>query len=120
MESMDFVAPINELINWVVLVLDNDPIVRAVLGIILVFFAPGFAWSLVLFTQINRIERLVLSFALSLALVTLSILGLNIVVNMRITGFNAFLTITVLIIIPLILYFTRKYIQKRKIEPTRK
>jgi len=109
---MDVVTPLGELINWAVPVLDNAPIVRAVLGIILVFFAPGFAWSLVLFKQINRIERLVLSFALSLTLVTLSILSLNIVINMRITGFNALLTILLLIIIPLILYFLRRYRKK--------
>ncbi|MBN2077021.1 MAG: DUF1616 domain-containing protein [Dehalococcoidales bacterium] len=111
---MDVIGPIKELFNWAVPVLDNVPIIRAVIGIILVFFAPGFAWTLVLFKGINRIERLVLSFALSLALVTLSILGLNTVVNMRITGLNAFLSILLLTIIPLVIYFTRRYIHKRK------
>ena len=79
-------------------------IIRAVLGIIFVFFVPGFAWTLVLFKQITHLERLVLSFALSLALVTLSMLGLNAVINMSITGLNAFLTIFFLTIIPLVIY----------------
>jgi hypothetical protein len=43
---------------------------------------------------------------------------LNIVINMRITGLNALLTILALIIIPLIIYFARKYIYKRKTQQT--
>lgn len=113
---MDVMSPIKELFNWVVPVLDKVPILRAIIGIILVFFAPGFAWTLVLFKHITSLERLVLSFALSLALVTLSILGLNLVINMRITGLNAFLTILLLIIIPLIIYYIQRYIRKRKIQ----
>ncbi|UCD09882.1 MAG: DUF1616 domain-containing protein [Dehalococcoidales bacterium] len=111
---MDTLSPIIELFNWAVPVLDYVPVIRAILGIVLVFFAPGFAWTLVLFKQINHIERLVLSFALSLTLVTLSILGLNAVIDMRITGLNALLTILLLTFIPLIIHFIRKYRQKRK------
>jgi len=113
---MEVLSPIKELFNWAVPVLDNVPVIRAILGIILVFFAPGFAWTLVLFKQINHIERLVLSFGLSLALVTLSMLGLNAVVHMRITGLNALLTILLLIFIPLIIYIRPRYIQKRKMQ----
>jgi uncharacterized membrane protein len=115
---MDVISPITEFFNWAAPVLDNVPIIRVIIGIVLVFFAPGFAWTLVLFKQITHLERLVLSFALSLTLVTLSILGLNIVINMRITGLNALLTILALIIIPLIIYFARKYIYKRKTQQT--
>jgi uncharacterized membrane protein len=111
---MDVINPIKELSDWTVPILDNVPVIRGVIGVILVFFTPGFAWTLILFKRINRIERLVLSFALSLALVTLSILGLNVVINMRITGLNAFLTILVLTVIPLLIYITRRYTQKRK------
>ena len=115
---MDFLNPIKELFNWAAPVLDNVPIVRAIFGFVLVFFAPGFAWTLILFKKINYLERLVLSFALSLAIVTLSILGLNVVINMRITGLNALLTILLLIAIPLILYFTQGLIRKRNIQHT--
>jgi uncharacterized membrane protein len=116
---MDGITLINELIDWAVPFLDNIPLVRTILGIVLVFIAPGFAWSLVFFKQINRIERFVLSFALSLTLVTLTILGLNIVLNLPVNGLNALLTILLLTIIPLIIYFIRKYTQKRKTEPTK-
>ena len=115
---MDVISPIQELFSWAVPVLDNVPIVRVFIGIILVFFAPGFAWTLVLFNQITHLERLVLSFALSLALVILSILGLNVVLDMRITGLNTLLIILMLIIIPLTLYFTQKYINKKKSQHT--
>ncbi|MFC1946511.1 DUF1616 domain-containing protein [Chloroflexota bacterium] len=117
---MDVISPIKELFNWAVPVIDTVPVIRAVLGIILVFFAPGFAWTLVLFKQVNHIERLVLSFGLSIALVTLSVLGLNVVINMRITGLNALLIILLLVIIPLIIYFTRRYVHKREIEQKKK
>ena len=116
---MDGITPIKELVDWAVPFLDNVPIVRAVLGIVLVFFAPGFAWSLVLFKQISRIERFVLSFALSLTLVTLTILGLNIVLNLPVNGLNTLLTILLLTIIPLIMYFIRRYTQKRNTEPSK-
>ena len=115
---MDVISPIKELFNWAVPVLDTVPVIRAIIGIVLVFFAPGFAWTLVLFKQITHLERLVLSFALSLALVTLSILGLNIMISMQITGLNALLTIFLLIIIPMIIYFAQKYIHKRKGQQT--
>ena len=115
---MDFFSPIKELFNWAIPVLDNVPIVRAIVGFVLVFFAPGFAWTLVLFKKLSHLERLVLSFGLSIALVTLSILGLNLVIKMRITGLNALLTILLLITIPLILYFTQRYLQKRRTPPT--
>ncbi|HEY94952.1 MAG TPA: DUF1616 domain-containing protein [Dehalococcoidia bacterium] len=117
---MDVISPVKEVFNLVVPVIDNVPVIKAILGIILVLFTPGFAWSLVFFKQINHIERLVLSFALSLALVTLSILGLNAVIKMQITDFNALLTIVLLIIIPLIIYFTQRYIKKRKIKQIEK
>ena len=116
---MDVISPIKELFNWAVPVLDSVPVIRAIIGIVLVFFAPGFAWTLVLFKQITRLERLVLSFALSVALVTLSTLGLNIMINMRITGLNALLIILLLIVIPLIIYFAQKYIHKEKTHQTK-
>lgn len=106
------------LFDWAVPVLDNVPVIQAIAGTILVFFAPGFAWTLVLFKRINYLERLVFSVALSMALVTLSIFGLNAAVNMRINGLNSFLTIVVLIIIPLAVYYTRRYLRKRREKPS--
>ncbi len=111
---MDVISPLKEIFNSTELFLNNIPLIRAIIGIILVFFAPGFAWTLIFFKHISRLERLVLSFALSITLVTLSILVLNALLDMKITGLNALLTIFLLIIIPVIIYYIRRYIIKRK------
>ena len=84
---------------------------RAILGIALMFFLPGFAWTLVFFRRINRLERFVLSVGLSIAIVTLSILALNIVVGIRITGFNSLLIIITVTVIPLAIYYLRRFMQ---------
>jgi len=120
MKSMDILGPIKDLFSWAVPILDDMPIVRVIIGIILVLLAPGFAWTLILFKKITHLERLVLSFALSLALVTLSILGLNIATNMRVTGLSSLLIILLLIIVPLVVYFTQTYVCKRKTRQTEK
>ncbi|MFC2067027.1 DUF1616 domain-containing protein [Chloroflexota bacterium] len=86
---------------------------RAILGFILVFFLPGFAWTLIFFKSITAIERIVLSFGLSIALVTLSILALNVLLNVRITGTNSLLIIVVLTIIPVTIYSIRRFAKKR-------
>ncbi len=95
--------------------LDSLPAIRVILGVILVFFLPGFAWTLVFFSgrQINIIERLALSFGLSIAVVTLSILALNKLVGVRITGFNSVLIILVIIIIPVVIYYLKKLVKRR-------
>lgn len=84
---------------------------RAILGIVLMFFLPGFAWTLVFFRQITLLERFVLSVGLSIAIVTLSILALNIVVGIRITGFNSLLIIITVTVIPLVFYYLRRFMQ---------
>ncbi len=84
---------------------------RAILGIVLMFFLPGFAWTLVFFRQITRLERFVLSVGLSIAIVTLSILALNVLVGIRITGFNSLLIIITVTVIPLVFYYLRRFMQ---------
>ncbi len=84
---------------------------RAILGIVLMFFLPGFAWTLVFFRQITLLERFVLSVGLSIAIVTLSILALNILVGIRITGFNSLLIIITVTVIPLVFYYLRRFMQ---------
>lgn len=83
-------------------------IVRAVLGVILVFWLPGFAWSLVFFREVTRLERLALSLGLSLAIVTLSILLANILFGIRITALNSVLVIVTVTIVPLVVYGLRR------------
>ncbi|MBI4186039.1 MAG: DUF1616 domain-containing protein [Chloroflexi bacterium] len=83
-------------------------IVRAALGFALVFFLPGFAWTLVLFRQINVLERIALSFGLSIAIVALSLLALNKLVGLRISGLNSALVIIVVTIIPVAVYCLKR------------
>jgi len=90
-------------------------VIRAILGFILVFFLSGFAWTLVFFNgkQINLLERTALSFGLSIAIVTLSILALNKLIGVSITGFNAVLVILAVTIIPVVTYYLKRYIKSR-------
>ena len=79
------------------------------------FFLPGFAWTLVFFSgkQINIIERLALSLGLSIAVVTLSILALNRLIGLGITGSNAVLVIIAVTIIPVIIYYLKRLAVRR-------
>ncbi len=112
---MDWLAGIREIIGSAVPFLDSLPAIRGALGFILVFLLPGFAWTLVFFSgrQINIVERLALSFGLSIAAVTLSILALNKLIGVRITGFNAVLIILAITIIPVVIYYLKKIIKRR-------
>ena len=82
-----------------------DPIslTRMILGSIFVLFIPGFAWTFLFFKkqEIDIIERIALSFGLSIALVPLTIFYLNNLFHMKITAVNSFVVISVLTIAPL-------------------
>jgi len=108
---VDWLSPLRELFEFTFPFLERLPIVRALVGFILVFFVPGFAWTLVFFRQVNVIERILLSFGLSIAVVTLSLLFLNRLIGVRITGFNSVLTIITVTIIPLVFYYLNKLIR---------
>ena len=99
---------ISQLFEFAFPLLERLSIVKAFLGFILVFFLPGFTWTLVFFKQINVIERIVLSFGLSIALVTLSLLSLNKLVGIKINGFNSVLIIVVVTIIPVAFYYLNR------------
>jgi uncharacterized membrane protein len=92
--------------------MDNMPVVRAILGFIIVFLVPGFAWSLVFFRKVNILERIVLSLGLSVALVTLSVIFLNVLLHISINGLNALLTIIALTALALAIYFVRRFAPK--------
>lgn len=109
---MDWFSPIRQIFEFAFPFLERLPPVRALLGFILVFFLPGFAWTLVFFKQINIIERIALSFGLSIAVVTLSILTLNVLLGIRITGLNSVLIIIVATIIPVVFYYLKRFIQR--------
>ena len=108
---MDWLSPVRELFEFAFPFLERLPIIRALVGFIFVFFVPGFAWTLVFFRQVNVIERILLSFGLSIAVVTLSLLFLNRLIGVRITGFNSILAIIIVTIIPLAFYYLNKLIR---------
>lgn len=114
--GMDFISTIEGVVNLSIPVLDNVPVLRGILGILLVFFAPGFAWSLVFFRTINRLERLVLSAGLSIALVTLSVFGLNMALDVPVNGMTSLVIILIMTAVPLCIYYARKYIKKKQPE----
>jgi uncharacterized membrane protein len=113
---VDWLSPIRELFGFVLPILDSVPIIRAILGFVLVFFLPGFAWTLVFFKnrQLNIVERVALSFGLSIAVVTLSIIVLNKLVGVSINGLNSFLIIMVVTIIPVAFYYLNRFWRQRQ------
>ena len=88
-------------------------VIRGILGFILMFFIPGFAWTLVFFRQVNILERIALSFGLSIAVVTLSILVLNKLIGIRITGLNSVLIILVITVVPIVVYYLNRLRSRR-------
>jgi len=111
---MDWLSPIRQIFEFVFPFLERLSVIRALLGFILVFFLPGFAWTLVFFKQIKVVERIALSFGLSIAVVTLSILASNVLLGVSITGFNSLLIIVVITIIPILFYYLRRLIKRVK------
>ena len=111
---MDWLSPIRVLFGFVFPFLESLPIIRAILGFLLVFFLPGFAWTFVFFKRINIIERVALSFALSIVVVTLSLLLVNTLIGIRITGFNSTLVIAVITILPVVAYYLNRFIRRRR------
>jgi len=105
---------LKEIFDFALPVFERLPYLRAILGIILVFFLPGFAWTLIFFRRINIIERLALSLGLSIAVVTLSILTLNRILGMRVNGVNAVLVIIIITVIPVAIYYLSRFIRRRR------
>jgi len=110
---VDWLSPIREVFEFALSLLDSVPIIRGILGFVLVFFLPGFAWTLVFFKQIKLIERIALSFGLSIAIVTLSILALNLLFGIKITGLNSFLIILIVTIIPVACYYLKRPLKNK-------
>ena len=111
---MDWLVPVRELFDSVLPLLDRIPLIRMLLGSILVFFLPGFGWTFVFFQQIKVIERVVLSVALSFVLVTISLLFLNRLIGVRINGFNSVLLIVTITVVPVAIYYLNRLIKRRK------
>lgn len=91
--------------------MDIANVLRIIFGGIFVLFVPGFVWSYVFFTrkQIDWIERLALSFGLSIVLVPITVFWLNWLFHMKLTILNTSLVVTALILIAGIIVAARKY-----------
>ncbi len=96
------------MFDFVLSLLEPFSVVRAIIAFILVFLLPGFAWTLVFFRRINILERLALSFGLSIAMVTLSVIAASKLMGVRISGPNSVIIILVITIIPLLIYGFRR------------
>lgn len=74
-------------------------IITIILGSLFVLFLPGFAWSFVFFKkeEIDWIERVALSFGLSIAMVPLAVFWLNFFLGVRINLLNVSIAILTLI-----------------------
>ena len=107
---MDWLSPISGFFDFALPILDRVPALRAILGFILIFWLPGFAWTLIFFRQINVIERLTFSLALSIVAVTLSLLIVD-RLGIRLTGLNSVLVIIIVTIIPALAYYLNKRIR---------
>ena len=105
---------IKALFEFALPALEHLPGLRAFLGFVIVFLLPGFTWTLIFFKQINVVERIALSFGLSIALVTLSILSLNKLIGMKVTGFNSLMIIITVTIIPVAIYYLSRFIRQRQ------
>ncbi|MBS3080834.1 DUF1616 domain-containing protein [Candidatus Pacearchaeota archaeon] len=84
---------------------------RIIFGSLYVLFLPGFVLSFLFFpkndeSSIDWIERLALSFALSIAIVPLTIFYLNLI-GIRINLLNSFLTILLIILLGLVLLYIK-------------
>ena len=101
------------IFEFILPLLEGVPAVRAILGFILIFLLPGSTWTLVFFKKINVLERAALSFGLSIAIVTLSVLALNILLDIRVNGLNALLIIIVVTIIPVAFYYLKRFMLEK-------
>ena len=106
---MDF----DQIFGFIFPFMERLPTVRAIIGFILMFFLPGFAWTLVFFKRLNIIERIAVSIGLSIAIVTLSILVAHLLLDVKITGANSVLIIIITVIIPLVIYYLKRLISGR-------
>ncbi len=111
---MDWLSPIRDFFKFGFSFPEGLSVIRALLGFVLVFVLPGFAWTIVFFRRINVIERVTLSFALSIVVVTLSLLFINRLTGLRITGLNSVLVIIVVTILPIVAYYLNRLIRRRR------
>ncbi|MEE8414361.1 MAG: hypothetical protein V3R96_07405 [Dehalococcoidales bacterium] len=109
---MDWLSPIRELFEFFSSFIKGVPVIRAILGFILVFFLPGLAWSSLFFKQLKVIERILLSMALSIVVVTLSLLVATRFGGARVNGFDSVLIIIAVTVLPVAAYYLNRFIRQ--------
>jgi uncharacterized membrane protein len=107
------------ILSLILLIVKQISIIRtlqACFGIAYVVFLPGYFFVLLLFDkkEIDIIERLALSFALSIAIVTLTIIFTNTVIKIPITPINNFLIIMFVIVFIVLLKILKSNIKRYK------
>ena len=90
---------------------------RAIGSFLLIFIIPGLVWTLVIFRELHIIERIVLAFGLSMAIVSLVVLVLNRALGVPITTANALISVAAVTGIALLLYALRKFQESRARNP---
>ncbi len=110
---MVWLSPITDLFDFIFPFLDSVPVIRAILGFVLVFFLPGFTWSFVFFNRMRVIERVLLSFALSIALVTLSLLFASWLLRITLSGPNSIIIIILITIVPIGIRYLVRFMRKK-------
>jgi uncharacterized membrane protein len=86
---------------------------RATGSFLLIFIIPGLVWTLVIFRKLHIMERIVLSFGLSIAIVTLIVLAPNRAMGVPVTATNALISVVAVTGVALLLYALRKFQESR-------
>jgi len=78
-------------------------VLRIIFGSIFILFLPGYTWSFIFFKRgkIDLIERIALSFGLSIALVPLTVFYLNYLLKVKISLADTSIVVGTLVAIPL-------------------
>jgi len=86
---------------------------RAIGGFLLIFIIPGLVWTLVIFRKLHIMERIVLSFGLSIVIVTLVNYIPSKAFGLPITVSNVLISIAAVIGLALLLHALRKFQESR-------
>jgi len=86
-------------------------ILRSIIGLVLVLFIPGFAILLVIYQKKPQLpieERIVLSLALSMGLIPLTVYYSNVFFKIPITEINSFLTVAIITLVATFVWLRKK------------
>jgi uncharacterized membrane protein len=108
-DSLDFVSSFLEIVLF---------LYRAIFGLLLIFFIPGYVFTWAIYTRkedLTFIVRIALSCVLSIAIAMLSTLFLDNVMGIDTTGLNITITLVILTLyLGFLYYFRVKWISMKK------